>query len=86
MMVNSSQALYEKATLLMNVMRKHLCGSLFFNNLSCPQAKQRLLHRYFPVSFPKFFRMLFLQHLWVTASTKYLFLLATSTSARNFFP
>ena len=42
--------------------RKHLWGSLLFNKVSCLQAKERLLHRYFPVSFTKYFRALLLQN------------------------
>ena len=48
----------EKAT-LMNVIGKHLCRSLFFKKVSCLQAKERLLHRFFPMSFTKYFRTLF---------------------------
>ena len=59
-MVNCSQAFYEKAA-LMNLIRKHLWGSLFLNKVSCIQAKERLLHRCFPASSPKYIRMLFLQ-------------------------
>ena len=42
--------------------RKHLWGSLLFNKVSYLQAKERLLHRYFPVSFTKYFRALLLQN------------------------
>ena len=70
----------EKAT-LMNVIGKHLCRSLFFKKVSCQQAKERLLHRYFPMSFTKYFRTLFfVKQLWVAASAKYPFFFVTSTS------
>ena len=70
---------YEKATL--NVIGKHLCRSLFFKKVSCQQAKERLLHRYFSMSFTKYFRTLFfVKQLWVAASAKYPFFFVTSTS------
>ena len=53
--------LYEKAD-LMNVIGKHVCRSLFFNNVLCLQAKERLMHRCFPCSFTKYFRTHFLQN------------------------
>ena len=46
----------------MNFIGKHLYGSLFFNKVSCLQAKERLLHRCFPVSFTEYFRTIFLQN------------------------
>ena len=46
------------------------------------QTKEKLLHRYFPVSFTKYFRTLFFaKHLWMTASAKYPFLFVTWISA-----
>ena len=45
---------------------KHLCQSLFFNNIVGPRAasvlKKRLWHRWFPVSFAKFLKTPFLQN------------------------
>ena len=41
---------------------KNVWGSLFFNKVSRLQARERLLHRCFPVSFTKYFRTLFLQN------------------------
>ena len=39
---------------------KHLCQSLFFNNVACLKPayllKKRLWHRYFPMNFAKFLR------------------------------
>ena len=60
----------------------HLCGSLFFNKALGLQAKERLMHRCFPVSFTKYFRTLFLQNTpgWLPL-LNILFLLVTSTSA-----
>ena len=44
---------------LMNFIRKHICKSIFFNKVLRLQAKERLLHRRFPVSFSKYFRKFF---------------------------
>ena len=57
-----------------NFIGKHLRRSLFFNKVSRLQAKERLLHIWFPVSFTKYFRTLFFaKHLWVTTFAKYPF-------------
>ena len=45
-----------------NFIGKHLCRSLFFNNVSRLQTKEKLMHRCFYVSFTKYFRTLFLQN------------------------
>ena len=58
---NYSQVFYEKAA-LMNFIRKQQWGNLFFDNVSRLQAKERLLHRYLPVSFTKYFRTLLLKN------------------------
>ena len=59
-----------------------LWGSLLLNKVSRLQAKERLLHRCFPVSFTKYFRTLLLQDAsGVTASAKHPFLFVTLTSA-----
>ena len=60
MMVNFSQASYEKV-ILIKFIRKHQWRRLFFNKASCLQAKE-ILHTCFPASFPKYFGMLFLQN------------------------
>ena len=62
---------FEKVV-LMNLIGKHLRGSLFLNKVSRLQAKERLLDRCFPVSFTKYFLMLFLQNI-----SGWLFLLNT---------
>ena len=45
---------------------KYLCRSLFFNKVASVRTatlfKKRLQHRYFPVTFAKFFGILFLQN------------------------
>ena len=51
-----------KSFALMNFIGKHLCRSLSFNNVSRQQAKERLLHKCFCVSFTQYFRTLFLQN------------------------
>ena len=57
-----------------NFIGKHLYRSLFFKKVSRIQAKERLQHRSFPVSFTKYFRMLFFaKHLCLSASPKYPF-------------
>ena len=48
---------------------KHLCQSLFFNNVAGPRPvtllKKRLWHRCFPVNFVKFLRTPFyIKHIW----------------------
>ena len=62
---------FEKVV-LMNLIGKHLRGSLFLNKVSRLQAKERLLDRCFPVSFTKYFLTLFLQNI-----SGWLFLLNT---------
>ena len=50
---------------------KHLCWSLYFNKVADPTLlKQRLWHRYFPVTFAQFLRKPFLtEHLgWLLVS------------------
>ena len=46
-----------------NFVGKHL--NLFLYNVSRPQAKERLLHRCFPMRFTKYFRTLLLQNISV---------------------
>ena len=70
-MSNCSQVPFEKVT-LMNLIGKHLCGSPFFNKVSCLRTKERLLHSCFLVSFTKYFWTLFLQN-----TSGWLFLLNT---------
>ena len=54
---------------------KHLCQSLFFNEITglspATLLKKRLWHRCFPVNFAKFLRTLFFtEHLWATAQNR----------------
>ena len=73
----------EKAT-LMNVIGKHLCRSLFFKKVSCLQAKERLLHRFFPMSFTKYFRTLFFVKL-LQLNTLFFSVTSTSVTKNVFF-
>ena len=47
---NCSRKFYQKAA-LMNFLGKHLCDNLLFHKVSGKQAKERFLHKCFPVSF-----------------------------------
>ena len=60
-MSNFWQLFYEKAA-LMNFTGKHLCRNFFPSKVSHLHAKERLIHRCFPVSFTKYFRKLSLQN------------------------
>ena len=65
-----------KKVVLRNIAKftgKHLCQSLFFNNVAglrpVTSLKERLWHTCFPVNYSKFLRTsFFTEHLWTTAS------------------
>ena len=71
---------------LMNFIGKRLYRNLIFSNVLHLQAKERLLHRRFPVSFTKYFRTFFLQNTsgWLLLLNT-LFCLLTSAT-KNVFP
>ena len=74
----SCQTVHEKA--LINLIGKRQCRSLFFDKVSCLQAKERLLHRFFLWVLPNVLIRFFCKTHPVTASAKYPNLSDTLTS------
>ena len=71
---------------------KHLCHSLFFNEVAdlrpATSLKKRLWHRYFPVNFAKFLRKAFKEHIWwllLFSFTDMLLLLLEESKIDTFF-